>query len=136
MSNQRDRMKAEIEQHGARLVALFPRLAARGADKAARAVHRLETAARRDAELWCNGEIEEAEYFSREARTLDRLDRLTGWRAAGVPVFVNSDPRGVALKVAGELDGGATVERFPALAGVLRDWGGDYMLAPTFTGEA
>ena len=141
-TRERAEMLRDIEAHGARLQAMFPRLQDRTADQAARAVNRIETAAHRDAELWCNGDIGEDEAFRREAATLDRLDRLTGWRGEGWPVYFNHDPRGVALKIDAEkmrLDGleGAELEHMRALCertqDFPRDWGGDYMLSPNFS---
>ena len=113
----------DLVQHVDALAALFPRIADDRAE-AWRKLRRLEKRAQAWALRGCNGpEWAEGESERREASILDALDRLTGWRAAGVPVFLNGDPRGYGLKVRG---GYAVPE------GLQRDGVGYGIIAPEF----
>ncbi len=59
----------------------------------------------------------------KDASILKRLDAILGFKAAGIPVFVNGDPRGYALKIedsaARDLD-------------IHRDMGGYGIICPDF----
>jgi hypothetical protein len=93
-------MKAEIEErvrkHGEQLQSLFP--ATRGSDPVnlCRKLRRLETEAHNIALKACNtGDDTDAE----EAVTLAKIDKVLDFTGAKVPVFINLDARGYALKI-------------------------------------
>jgi len=90
----------------------------------------LERRASRDAERICNGEIQRSDEAQElyDTRLLDSVDAITGFRSKGVPVFLNGDPRGCALKVPSKWvqmhDSGPEIR-------LERDMGGYGLLAPT-----
>ena len=90
----------------------------------------LERRASRDAERICNGDIKRSDEAQElyDTRLLDSVDAITGFRSKGVPVFLNGDPRGCALKVPSKWvqmhDSGPEIR-------LERDMGGYGLLAPT-----
>lgn len=121
-------MARDIVRHVDALAGLFPAIA----DDRAAAWDRLQQLERQGQTLavqLCNGWIEQDEYEKRSASLLARVDKLTGYKAAGVPVFHNGDPRGYALKINWE----TREQRAPE---VHTDWGGYGILAPDFGGRA
>lgn len=132
--NRKNRMREQILQHGFKLQHIFM------ADKMvtgdaippvtlAKAVHRLEAKAHRMAEDYCNGLIESEEWMEKkEASILKSLDNILNFRAQGIPVIVNGDPRGYALKI-----DDAYVRKHNL--DIHRDWGGYGILAPDFDGR-
>ena len=94
------------------------------------ALCRLERRASRDAERICNGDIERSdpEQDLYDGRILDAVNALTGFRGKGIPVFLNGDPRGYALKIESAWvlanDSGSDIR-------LERDMGGYGLLAPT-----
>lgn len=85
----------------------------------------LEHKAHKLAEAECNGEISEDAAKGAEASILARLDALLGFKALGVPVFMNGDPRGYALKIDAEYVRGHKLD-------IYTDWGGYGILRPDF----
>jgi hypothetical protein len=94
------------------------------------ALCKLEWRASRDAARVCNGEVQRSDSDQElyDTRLLDSVDAITGFRSKGVPVFLNGDPRGHALKVPSEWvqmhDSGPEIR-------LERDMGGYGLLAPT-----
>jgi hypothetical protein len=94
------------------------------------ALCKLEWRASRDAARVCNGEVQRSDSDQElyDTRLLDSVDAITGFRSKGVPVFLNGDPRGCALKVPSdwiqEHDSGPEIR-------LERDMGGYGLLAPT-----
>jgi len=93
-------MKPEIEErvrtHGANLQAIFPKVANLDPVNLCRKLRRLETEAHNIALKACNtGDDTEAE----EAITLAKVDKVLDFTGAKVPVFINLDARGYALKI-------------------------------------
>jgi hypothetical protein len=86
-----------------------------------RAVRRLEAEAHRFTTAHCNGEVNESTAETMETNILDSLDRLLNFRAQSIPVFVNLDARGYALKIQSEY-----VEN----SDIHKDWGGYGIIAP------
>ena len=77
-----------------------------------------------------DGEIErETERIVAGVLSVLGRGRLPGMR-------VNLDPRGYALKISGDARGGRTGFGSAVFDGLLRDWGGDYLLAPDFGGRS
>jgi len=123
-------MAAEIQRHGEQIAKLF-NLEAEPVSLAKK-LFRLENAMHRTTTDYCNGNIDGAEYEKIETATLDRLDVILGFRKLGVPVFVNGDARGYALKIRSEW----IVDQYRKSGGTFRlctDMGGYGIIAPDFT---
>lgn len=116
----RERMYAQIEAHGRRLLRVWPDARPTDPVKLCRALLRVERAARRDAARWCNGDIDEAEYWRREGQHLTKARAIL--HDVHRLLSINSDPRGYALVViANGLD-------------LPTNMGGDGVVCPTFDG--
>ncbi|MCK9520449.1 MAG: hypothetical protein M0R74_15710 [Dehalococcoidia bacterium] len=124
--NKRDRMKEQILRHGFNLRRIFfPDDSSISPVGLAKSVHRLEVRAHRLAEEECNtGNVPE----DWEDKILKSLDKVLNFRAQGIPVFVNGDPRGYALKIDDKYVRENNLE-------IHRDWGGYGILAPEFDGN-
>jgi hypothetical protein len=88
-------------------------------------LHRLEAEAHRLAERECNENLPDGYSERKTASILKRLDAILGFRSAGIPVFVNGDPRGYALKVDDKYVREHKLE-------MSTDWGGYGILCPEF----
>lgn len=119
-------IKAEsILRHGFVLQRIFPATKEfTGPVMLYNTLRRLEKEAHRLAEAECNRPLPEGYAERKEKSILRRLDTLLKFKAAGVPVFFNGDPRGYALKIHDSY--ARTVE------GLKRDVGGYGILAPDF----
>lgn len=125
--NKRDRMNEQILNHGTDLQRIFS-INTIAADALARKVHRIEVKAHKLAEDYCNGLIEPDDWYEvKEKQVLKGLDRLLGFTAKGIPVIVNGDPRGYALKIDDEYVRAHSLK-------IHRDMGGYGILAPEFDG--
>ena len=89
-----------IREHGIRLQAIFAGVMGWDSIKLCKRLRRLEQGAHQVSEAFCNGDVstETAEAFF--TGQLLRVDSLLGFTASQVPVFINRDPRGYALKLA------------------------------------
>jgi hypothetical protein len=127
--NKREQRAEAILRHGFRLLRLFPHAKAQGWGPVAlyARLHRIEAEAHSFAERCCNEDIPEAKQTAKDASILKRLDAILGYKAAGVPVFLNGDPRGYALKI----DDKWMTEHYDNVE-LNRDWGGYGILAPEF----
>lgn len=123
-ANRRAAMLNRIEQHGRHLLTIFPNATERDPVKLCKRLRRLEAQGAALALENCNVGIEDAEYFERQARILSRVHALLNYNAQEVPVFVNGDPRGYALKI-----DDAWMRAHPEYT-LHRDWGGYGILAP------
>jgi len=137
--------QAAVMAHGQNLIALF-QLKDTDPITLCKKLRRLEREASSIGLRLCNGPeypTEDAADIATE-RILDRVDKLIGFRALGIPVFVNRDPRGYALKIDDEwmrvhswtlnksnrhTNGSGSI---PA-ARLHRDWGGYGIIAPDLT---
>jgi len=131
MKQTKSQIKAEkFLHHGFNLKRLFDlpsRLGEIGPAQLYKEIKAIENLAHRYAEQECNGETDltEEQSDARDKRILDRLDKLTGFREKGIPVFINSDPRGYALKIESEYIAENNID-------IYRDLGGYGILAPDF----
>lgn len=136
--NKRKKMLQAIEQHGANLNAIFNTKFDN--ITLCRKLYRLEKKASRASINLCNtntlhlnelnrytgydveqtSEEEQEKFFS---DILNKVDKLLGFKAANVPVFINYDPRGYALKIKSEFIKGKEL---------TTDWGGYGIIAPDF----
>jgi hypothetical protein len=110
-----------IKRHGEQLNAIFQT----GLDpvELCKKLHRIQSQADRYISAYCNGDIDDID--SQTEKTLDRLDKLLNFRAKNIPVFVNRDPRGYALKISDYYIRQADIK-------IHRDWGGYGILCPEF----
>ena len=119
--------EAAVRKHGERLQAIFPQTRTLDPVALCKKLRRLEREGAALGLRLCNGpQMKEGEDDAVEARIIARADALLGYRAAGVPVFLNRDPRGYALKID---------EKYMRDGEVLlhRDWGGYGIIAPDLT---
>lgn len=113
-----------IEQHGKNLLKLFPKATERDPLALAVKVRRIDADAAKIGLRLCNGpDIDEDALESWKDRIHKRLAKLLG--ESKVPVFINQDPRGHALKIN---DRWMTEHK----AVLYKDWGGYGVLAPDF----
>lgn len=122
--NKKERMYQEITKHGANLNAIFKT----DLDNVslAKKLFSLENKAHKLATDYCNGEngMDSSEAWEKATQEiLLKVDKITDFKAQGVPVFVNGDARGYALKISSEY-----VEKL----NIHKDWGGYGILAPDF----
>lgn len=93
------KQRAAIEKHGRQVQAIFPNTTGMDPVDLCRKLRRIEVRANNAACQYCNGSISD-EHFERERDSARiALDRILEYRLAGVPVFINGDPRGYALKI-------------------------------------
>jgi hypothetical protein len=116
-------MDEAILLHGLRLQRLFPASTHLGPVTLCKKLRRLETQAERMAVQICNIGMDEAEQERTEARILKAVDKLLNFTGQNIPVFVNLDPRGYALKI-------DDAWMRTAAADLHKDWGGYGIIAP------
>ena len=88
-------------------------------------VHRIEVKAHRLAEDYCNIQVDKDKHEKAMEGCLKALDRVLNFNAQGIPVFINRDPRGYALKIESEYVAAHNLD-------IHRDWGGYGIIAPEF----
>ena len=114
-------IEPKVRAHGLILLTLFPKATERDPVKLCRKLRRLEADGHRLAEDRCNLDLGESVVAARRNKILADLDALLDFR--DIPVFLNGDPRGYALKIESEW----TRAHAP---GLQRDWGGYGIIAP------
>lgn len=123
----KSRMYDKITKHGENLNKIF------GLDEdpvaLCKKLLRLENKMTRVNTDWVNGDIEEDEQDKVEKQVLASLDKILGYKAKGIPVFVNTDPRGYALKIKDDW-----VRKNRDKYQIYSDMGGYGILAPKFEG--
>jgi len=116
--------KAEIYKHGVKLAAVFGEFGENMPPvELAAKLYRLETTGHRLAEDYSNGYLDTDDYEQKTDSLLKTVDKLTGYKAKGIPVFFDGDPRGYALKIDDEYMRTHNID-------LPRDWGGNGILAP------
>lgn len=120
-NTKKTRMYDKIRQHGENLKEIF----GLSGDPVAlsKKVFMLEGKAHRAAEQYANGYIDTAQYSKVAEGILKSLDKVIHFNKTRVGVFVNSDPRGYALKIDYQDARGLNI---------FRDMGGYGILAPDF----
>lgn len=139
----KDRMNEQIKQHGINLIKIFhPEVSASlnptisdflfasDAVRLAKKVHSLEVKAHKLATDYCNGDndVTTDNWEVKSDAILDKLDKILNFRSQGIPVFVNGDARGYALKIDDEYVREHSLD-------IYKDWGGYGILAPEFDGK-
>lgn len=126
--NKKQKRDEAILKHGFALLRIFPRAQATyaGLPRALyERLHRIEAEAHRLAERECNEQLPEGYSERKDASMLKRLDAILGFKEAGIPVFLNGDPRGYALKIKDDYVREHKLE-------IQTDWGGYGILCPEF----
>lgn len=124
--DRREQMLDNIKTHGENLLAVFPNAKERNPDKLARRVRRWEVKAHKLATDYCNGVngVDTDSWGVLSDAILSKVNELLGNTAGGpVPVFVNGDARGYALKIQDEWVRANGVR-------LHTDWGGYGIIAP------
>ena len=124
--------EAAVIKHGEQLLQVFTQATEKNPLLLCRKLRRLENLAGAIALRLCNGPEyrTEDEADNRCNSILEKVDTLLNFKASGVPVFVNRDPRGYALKVTEEWQRAQVATGKPYLYG---DWGGYGIIAPDLT---
>lgn len=116
-----------ILTHALKLQRLFPATKTWGPIELYKRLHRIEAEAHTLAERQCNENLPDGYVEKKDASILRRLDEILGFKSAGVPVFVNGDPRGYALKIDDKF-----MRKLDREDQFSMDWGGYGILAPEF----
>ena len=122
-----DRQRQKIEAHGRNLLAIFPNATEQDPVRLCKRLRRLEAQGAAIGLRMCNGPeypTEDAADEETEA-VLEKVRRLLGVTVR-MPIFVNRDPRGYALKIDDKY------VRDEKLA-IHQDWGGYGIIAPEIT---
>jgi hypothetical protein len=119
--------KEKIIAHGQSVLAIFPNAKERDPLALCKKLRRIETAARKNAEDYCNG-VKDCDQWSRKAagykrKVIDLLGFPSGMDYC--PIMVNGDPRGYALKLDDKLTRALWHN-------ICQDMGGYGILAPDF----
>lgn len=117
--------RESILRHGLNLIEVFklPPFPETYPSEICKAVHRIEVKMHRTAEQYCNGEIDQAQVDKAEQNALKRLDAILNYKAQNIPVFINLDPRGYALKIESDYTQNISIHR---------DMGGYGIISPEF----
>lgn len=120
--------KEAIERHGRNLLAIFPNASEQDPIGLCKKLQRLETQAHKLAEDYCNGLVDSDGWEVKKDKIRDKLNTLLN--PGDVPVFINGDPRGYALKIEDEW-----MREAYRISGknLQTDWGGYGLLAPDLT---
>ena len=129
MSTKHERMMKRIKKHGEHLGIIFPERSIHEPVKLCKTLRKLERRAAAVALALCNGGVEQAVADEAFQAIEHEVNAVLGFARSDVPVFVNRDPRGYALKIESEW----VHDNAPRLH---HDWGGYGILAPDFSEEA
>jgi len=154
MSTKKQRQAEQIKAHGENLLAIFPNATERDPIALCKKLRRMEAKAQAIALRLCNGPEFPGGFDEVDALTgaiLENVNAILGNTGKNpVPVFVNRDPRGYALKI----EDAWMIERreqwdrqiakqgkkaigpsYWALLRFHRDLGGNGIIAPEITGD-
>ncbi len=123
-------MLRRIEAHGLTLLAIFPNAIERDPVKLCKRLRRIEAEGAAFALRLCNGPefASEDEQEAEHDRILGKALNLLNTDTATVPVFLNQDPRGYALKID---QGWMQANRDQhGVSQLYHDWGGYGIIAP------
>ena len=118
-----------IKRHGENLMSVFPMATERDPIKLCEKLRRLEFKAYQVSLRACNGRNydDSEEQDQKIADVLDNVDRVLKFKSSCVPVFVNLDARGYALKIRDDW-----MQANPNK--LEKDWGGYGLIAPEIEG--
>lgn len=126
MSTKKERMNEDNRRHGVNLCALFQ--LDEDPVKLAKKLLKLELQARDLTTKENNGDISLETCDVETELILDKVDKITGFRAKGIPVFIQGDSRGSTLQIDDEYIRKNRVT-------LWTNMGGCGVLAPIFDGE-
>jgi len=136
MSTKKQRQAEQIKAHGENLLAIFPNATERDPIALCKKLRRMEAKAQAIALRLCNGPEYPGGYDEVDALTgaiLEKVNAILGNTGKNpVPVFVNRDPRGYALKISSEWTFAYCQQTGRR---IYSDWGGYGILAPEITGD-
>ena len=118
-----------IESHGENIKTMFNLPSDTEPVSLCKKLFRLEYKAHRLSTQWCNGEIHPQTWEHETDNILRKLDIILDYTGQEIPVFVNGDARGYALKIGDEYIRENQVK-------INRDWGGYGIIAPDYKHEA
>ena len=118
-------MYENINKHGEKLLKIFPDAKQKDPVKLCKSLRRYEGKAERVSLALCNGDIEYSEGHNELEKLHNKVMALLKPSHAR-PFFINSDPRGYALKIYSD---DSSIQQFD----LHRDMGGYGILAPDFT---
>ena len=144
-----------IEAHGKNLLAIFPNATEKDPVSLCKKLRRLESKASRITTDYCNGDFDAGENGEKLDAALDailaKVNAILGnTNKNPIPVFINRDPRGYALKIQdawmtqcreqwdrqiAKQGKKAIGPSYWALLRLHRDFGGYGILAPEITGD-
>lgn len=146
----KDNQRNQIIRHGKALLGIFPNCSEKDPVKLCKRLRRLENRAHRLATDLCNGHCTQDRWEKEKEAIKASLSRILGKH--DVPIFINGDARGYALKI--ESDWIHENSKYPAPTGptcnwdesdwdayeppanrIRRDWGGYGLIAPEITGD-
>lgn len=119
----REKMYQDIRKHGEQLKAIF------GLDvdavKLCKSLFRIEHKAHQMATDYCNGTggIDTDNWDAKIAPIMAKVDKILSYTTKKIPVFLNGDARGYALKI----DSNSAKNMC-----IHKDWGGYGIIAPDF----
>lgn len=122
----KERMYQQIEKHGNDLNKIFNTNL--DSIELCKKLFHLETKVHKAALDYCNGYLDSDQWAKAEESAEKSLDKILGFKEKGIPVFINGDARGYALKI----DSGYVFENGLE---IVRDFGGYGILAPEFDGN-
>jgi len=132
MNTKKQRQYEQIKAHGENLLAIFPNATEKDPVTLCKKLRRLEAKAQAIALRLCNGPEYPGGYDEVDALTgaiLEKVNAILGNTGKNpVPIFVNRDPRGYALKI-------DDVWIHNKQARIYSDWGGYGIIAPEITGD-
>ena len=136
MSTKKQRQYEQIKAHGENLLAIFPNATERDPIALCKKLRRMEAKAQEIALRLCNGPEFPGGYDEVDALTgaiLEKVNAILGNTGKNpVPVFVNRDPRGYALKISSEWTFAYCQQTGRR---IYSDWGGYGIIAPEITGD-
>lgn len=126
--NKKERMYEQIRNHGENLNRIF------GLNedpvKLAKKLHSLEVKAHKLATDYCNGEngVTTENWDDKCFPILLAVNKILDYKIKNIPVFINGDARGYALKIKDKYTSEHNLQ-------IHKDWGGYGILAPEFDGN-
>jgi hypothetical protein len=126
--NAKERMNNRIITHGLNLMRIFPSNVESDPVKLCKKIHRLEIKAHQLSTDWCNGDIDSDTWEKETDKILTSLDKILYFRIHRIPVYINGDARGYALKIKDDYVRDHNLN-------IQKDWGGYGLLAPEFDGK-
>jgi len=119
-----------IENHGENIKTMFNLPSDTEPVNLCKKLFRLENKAHRLSTQWCNGDIHTQTWEHETDNILRKLDTILNYTGQEIPVFVNGDARGYALKVGDEY------MRENKSRKLSQDWGEYGIIAPDYKQEA